>query len=190
MRESTRTILTAATVAAVIVLLLPVGAQAAGQLMTIVDPTSGAKAQVDGGKLRVGDGSGAMTVNGQVAARPALPASPFSISGDTTTSSEFVNLGSGRIAITDVVLSQSDDTPAAITVSVDLYHEGGDGDCTTTGPHIKAVLTDTWVPARETLAINLSTPVVGSGHPVCLVLTTFYEPAGTITSYTVTGYRT
>ena len=190
MRESTRTILTAATVATVIVLLLPVGAQAAGQLMTIVDADSATKAHVDGGKLRVGDGNGAMTVNGQVAARPALPASPFSISGDTTTGSEFVNLGRGRIAITDVVLSQGNDSGAAITVSVDLYREGGDGNCTTTGPHIKSVLTNTWVPAKETLAINLSTPVVGTGHPVCLVITTYYDPVGTVTSYTVTGYRT
>ena len=56
--------LSAATIA-----LIPVGAQAAGQLMTIVDADSSAKAHVEGGKLRVGDGSGAMTVNGALTAR-------------------------------------------------------------------------------------------------------------------------
>ena len=66
MRETTRTIMTAVTVATVMALLMPVGAQAAGQLMTIVDANSDAKAQVDSGKLRVGDGNGAMTVNGTV----------------------------------------------------------------------------------------------------------------------------
>jgi hypothetical protein len=46
----------------------PVAASAAGTLMTITDGSTNADAQVDVGKLRVGDGSGALTVDGTVTA--------------------------------------------------------------------------------------------------------------------------
>ena len=69
MRDTFRTILIAVVSAATIALLLPVGAQAAGQLMTIVDPQTNAKARVDAGELRVGDGDGALTVNGTIDTR-------------------------------------------------------------------------------------------------------------------------
>jgi len=59
------------SVALVVALLLammmaPVAATAAGTLVSIVDPSSGAKAHVSDGKLQVGDGSGALTINGNV----------------------------------------------------------------------------------------------------------------------------
>ena len=71
MRELTRTIVAAATVGVIISLLAPIGAQAAGDLVTLVDQDTDAKAQVEAGKLRVGDGRGAFTVNGQVRSLPA-----------------------------------------------------------------------------------------------------------------------
>src|SRR6266542_4193978 len=52
-------------------LLLPVGARATGQLVTLVDPSTSSKARVDAGKLRVGDGSGALSVDGRVGRYPA-----------------------------------------------------------------------------------------------------------------------
>jgi len=53
---------------------VPVGVRAAGNLVTIVDPsatTAAGGAKVAGGKLEVGDGSGALTVDGSV--RPLAP---------------------------------------------------------------------------------------------------------------------
>ena len=46
--------------------LAPAGAIAAGSLVTLVDATTGSRARVDSGKVRVGDGSGALTVDGTV----------------------------------------------------------------------------------------------------------------------------
>ena len=75
MRDLTRTVIAAVVAAATMSMLLPVGAAASEMLTTIVDPNSDAKAQVDAGKLRVGDGAGALTVNGTVGALP--PGRPF-----------------------------------------------------------------------------------------------------------------
>jgi len=52
--------------------LVPIGARATGQLVTVVDATTSTKAHVDAdGKLRVGDGSGRITVDGTVGSYPA-----------------------------------------------------------------------------------------------------------------------
>ena len=52
------------------VLLLPQGVDAAAPaLMRLVDGDGSSNAQVDGGKVRVGDGDGAMTVNGTVSVK-------------------------------------------------------------------------------------------------------------------------
>lgn len=54
--------------------LMPVAVNAAGTLMTIVDDNTNSTAQVDGGALRVGDGSGRMTVDGIVHTRDSWSA--------------------------------------------------------------------------------------------------------------------
>ncbi len=51
---------------AVAAVLVPVGVQAAGQLVTIVDDDTADAAQVEGGRLLVGDGGDALTVEGSV----------------------------------------------------------------------------------------------------------------------------
>ena len=189
MRETTRTILTAVTVATVMALLLPVGAQAAGQLMTIVDADTNARAQVEDGRLRVGDGNGAMTVNGAVAARPAPPAEPFSVVGTGFDTSGRFSLGSGTVAITDLVFTQRNDNDTAIAVSVWLVRDGGNGDCTDPGAFIKWVLRFSYLPADETTSVQLSTPVVATARPVCLMVQ-WDSDTGQLLSYTITGYRT
>ena len=192
MRETTRTILAAVSVAAVMALLLPVGAHAAGQLMTIVDADSSAKAQVEAGKLRVGDGDGAMTVDGAVGARPALPAEPFSVAGTLpgTNNDHFVSLGRGRIAITDVVISQSASSSSPTDFRFNLYRDGGNGDCTTLGAPIRGGFPNLAVPIDDTVVIHLSTPVVATARPLCLRITTYTPNEMKILSYTITGYRT
>jgi hypothetical protein len=62
-------------------MLLPVGAKAAGQLVTLTDSTTLSKARVDSGKLRVGDGSGPLTIDGQVATVASIPAKAFNTQG-------------------------------------------------------------------------------------------------------------
>jgi hypothetical protein len=58
-----------ALVAALLIgmMFAPVAARAAGTLVSIVDPSTGAKAHVTDGKLQIGDGSGPLTVNGNLA---------------------------------------------------------------------------------------------------------------------------
>ena len=46
------------------VALVPVAASGAGQLVTLVDNDTPSKAQIDGGRLRIGDGDGHVTVDG------------------------------------------------------------------------------------------------------------------------------
>ena len=68
MQRSARIVLQSVLTAALVALFVPVGALATSQLVTLVDP-DGTRAQVDGGELRVGDGAGALTVNGTVDTR-------------------------------------------------------------------------------------------------------------------------
>ena len=48
------------------VALVPVAASASGQLVTLVDQDTASKAQVDAGRLRIGDGAGALTIDGRL----------------------------------------------------------------------------------------------------------------------------
>jgi hypothetical protein len=61
------------------VAIAPMAADAAQSVSAfITDPVNQAsQARVDGGSLRVGDGSGGLTVDGTVAAQPVLPANVF-----------------------------------------------------------------------------------------------------------------
>ncbi len=52
------------------IVLAPIGAQAADKLISIVDDDSASVAQVDSGSLRIGDGSGPVTVDGSVRSAP------------------------------------------------------------------------------------------------------------------------
>ena len=62
------------------VLLLPQGVEAAAPaLMRLVDGDGSSKVQVDGGRIRVGDGDGPLTVNGKVSVNQ-----PVTVSGQTT----------------------------------------------------------------------------------------------------------
>src|SRR5688572_16394726 len=55
---------------AIAAILAPVGVRAAGSLFVLKDADSGQKAQIDNGKLRVGDGNGALNVAGEVGIDP------------------------------------------------------------------------------------------------------------------------
>ena len=130
-----------AATAVVMGLAAPLGAVAAGQLVTLVDDDTPTKAQVDtGGKLRVGDGAGSLTVNGSVNVTSS-PADPVSareapkVFGDTA--SVFLNAGAtgctnlelaaGRLArIESVVVSAGG--AAAPTAWLRVWGEPTEGD--------------------------------------------------------------
>jgi hypothetical protein len=80
----TRQLVAAGLVLIVALLLSPVGASAAGSLVSIVDGNGDSKAQVDAGKLRIGDSDGPLTVNGSVLVDGKVrvsnqPADPLSV---------------------------------------------------------------------------------------------------------------
>ena len=70
MQRSSRIVVQSVLIAALVALFVPVGARAASQLVTLVDQ-DGNKAQIDSAKLRIGDGAGALTVDGAVNTRAA-----------------------------------------------------------------------------------------------------------------------
>jgi hypothetical protein len=140
-------------------LLLPVGAKAAGQLVTLTDSTTSSKARVDSGKLRVGDGSGPLTIDGQVATAAAIPAKAFNkqagpvIHGPDPLATNY--------AITTLVVSNSKTVADCMTFS--------GPDASNLGPQAE-------VPPGGTVVMNFSQPwvmhhprVSGSGTMTCLL---------------------
>ncbi|GAA1941401.1 hypothetical protein [Nocardioides marmoribigeumensis] len=87
------------------VALAPAGAIAAATLMTISDPSNGSRARVDAGRLRVGDGTGALTVDGTTG--PAVPAKPFAVTAQIRATGPTGVLlasrkGASRLAVTAI----------------------------------------------------------------------------------------
>jgi len=69
-----------------VVVLAPAGVRAAGTLVTLVDPQTSSKAHVTDGKLEIGDGTGALTVNGGVRVTNTVGAPiPVTVGNDTFT---------------------------------------------------------------------------------------------------------
>ena len=73
---------------AAVVALLPLGVQAARQLVVIKDPETSSKARVTNGRLRVGDQSGPLTVDGAITPETetqilsSATSAPLSLSGN------------------------------------------------------------------------------------------------------------
>jgi hypothetical protein len=70
---------------AIIAILAPVSVIAATGMVKIQDGNGNSKAQVDGGRLRVGDGSGAITVNGTGNNGQVPVTGNVGVSGDVST---------------------------------------------------------------------------------------------------------
>jgi hypothetical protein len=108
------------------IVLTPVSVMAAtGQLVNITDPVKkSSSARVDGGKLRVGDGSGPMTVDGTVAAPMSLPNRPFharsGVNADFQTGVAVQRRGRNRLAITSVIATSSINADAGTRTRVQL----------------------------------------------------------------------
>ena len=109
-------------------LLLPVGARATGQLVTLVDPSTSSKARVDAGKLRVGDGSGPLSVDGRVGSYPA-PGVGKSVGGLVSGAGEKPIAGpfaaGVRLAITSLTLANFGSGPARADLTLPMSTSRG-----------------------------------------------------------------
>jgi hypothetical protein len=96
----------------VLVLLVPVGADAADKLFSLQDGNGPSIAQVDRGALRVGDGDGAITVDGEIESAPSLPENPLQASarlGNVHTIGLFSR--DTELAVTSIVISNLGNVP-------------------------------------------------------------------------------
>ena len=147
MNETLRTALVVLATASVTSVLLPVEAQAAGQLMTIVDPSSDSKARVDAGRLRVGDGLGPLSVDGSVSSVPAgrplqvwLAAGSSTGSADVDSSTEYTVPAGKEFVVTHISGTAVLPDGQAVTVLHLLTHEDAiaDGGLGITARHMLA----------------------------------------------------
>ena len=69
MKDNVRIALTVVATVALTSVMVPLGASAASNLVSLID-ADGDRARIENGKLRVGDGEGAMTVDGGVNTAP------------------------------------------------------------------------------------------------------------------------
>jgi hypothetical protein len=129
------------------VVLLPTGVQAVGQLMSIVDEDSDADlAQVDAGSLRVGDGSGALTVDGTVQAD--LPLGTSSLANGIPSNSRARITGpiaaGGRFAIGSLTLYGASTTASVV---LEVRHTVS-GNCSSSGTLLIARAVASIVPGQ------------------------------------------
>jgi hypothetical protein len=113
---TTRQLLGFVLAIAVVMALAPVVAEAAGQLVTIVDSTSTRQARVDtGGLLRVGDGGSSLTVDGQVGVAP-VPNQIQSAMGSELTAGLVAGpfTATQKVAITNFTVAGTASTTATV----------------------------------------------------------------------------
>jgi hypothetical protein len=137
--------------------MLPIGARAAGQLVTLVDPTTDSKARVDSGKLRVGDGSGALTVNGSVATTPQVPATGFNgfLDRDANRHLGTPDQAGTNYLITTMIVTNGD-TNRQTAVLVAYY--GVTKDCIDFTGDVHVYGPSVMVPPGESVVVNFSQP--------------------------------
>ena len=192
MRDSFRTILLGLTIGATMALLLPVGANAAGTLMTIVDPDSNSKAQVDAGRLRVGDGDGPLNVE----QRAGVHTGAFAEESSRSSVGWMLLVEAQRpqkIALTE--LSITGEGPAGSQhYRIEAWlREGTTGSCAQ--PNLtdftKVVLRRVAVPNNQTLTLDFSgTPLYVPRAPdtTCLGVVSVQAPTGSTSYVGATGY--
>jgi hypothetical protein len=158
------------------VVLVPVGAQAAQVVSAIItDPAGTNKAHVDAsGSLQVGDGSGALTIDGDVSvdgavsSQPTAPAEPFEDfsrllpNGQT---GEFIFgpvEADTKLAITSITVANHGPNDEEALVSSYAVHAL---DCESPGAGVD-FHADVVVPAGETIHLAYPQPLVVSVQPV------------------------
>lgn len=150
-------------------------AAATSSSVTISDPGHPhRKAHVSAtGRLLVGDGSGALTVDGAVAARPATPAQPWNpvnfvvVSGGTPRSELYSALVPTKLNLTSFTVATTGSSPGTVTLSVQVYvSDSGSGDCVNLsganfGAAERFLVT---VPVGQTTNVTYPTPLVYTAY--------------------------
>jgi hypothetical protein len=128
------------------------------------DPFSGTYARLDAsGRQLVGDGSGALSVDGTVGTRPLLPSKPWStgirktVDQATTRTTFYEGVGSNRLALTSATFASNTQVTAFIAVAVHTGSTSPGCDFSTgTWAFVESVVVI--VPAGDTVDLNWPTP--------------------------------
>ena len=189
--------------------LTPVGVMAAaGQLVTVKDPLTSSKARVDTGKLRVGDGSGPVTVDGNVTvggtvgARMAAPTNQLDTINDLTVHSGdtrrpmFAGVGSKRVALTSLIASAEGSTAGSVELLIVAYVRSNSpsGDCETLSGFGAAERFTVMVPVGQTVNLNFPSPLVWTQYAdaddyYCINIESFGGPTGYTAHVSAYGFR-
>lgn len=162
-------------VSAAVVLTPTVVYAATGSSVTITDPTHASrKAHVTvAGKLMVGDGSGALTVDGTVNARPVAPAHPWNpvnyivVTSGSPRNELYEATQPTKLNITSFTVAATGSSAGTVQLSVQVYvSDSSSGNCVTlTGASFGAaerfLVT---VPVGQTTNISYPTPLVYSAY--------------------------
>jgi hypothetical protein len=129
--------LTIIVVVVVIVVAFPLAAFAVtGSNVFVTDATSGAHAKVDGGgHVVVGDGVGALTVDGTVSGRPLSPSTPFQFNRDTSLGDN-IELGPSPLSTAINLTSLTISVPSGETADIQLlvfFQSGSATSCSLSG---------------------------------------------------------
>lgn len=121
-----------------------------------------------------------------VVSQPTLPATPFSV-GDQGTGVLTAALGSGTVALTDLVMSQENTAHERLNVIIQLFADAGDGTCATLGDKLKDILPYSYIPAADVTSLRFATPIVAQATTVCLRIS-MGSNAGLFFSYVASGF--
>jgi len=187
MRFTGRQITTMIVAVCVAIIAFPVGVYAAtGSLVNITDPVTKAnKARVDAsGRLKVGDGSGVLTVDGTVTSRPAPPTRAWHYAEEQAGPSDVaLPVTASTINITSLTVTASfDNVPFRIAV---LRMAGTATNCTGTIQSVQDLYLAQHLVIGAPLTVSFPTPLQArppSGQKLCL---TVFGPS---TSVSLSGY--
>jgi hypothetical protein len=178
-----------ASVAAAAV-LTPTAVYAAATIVQLSDPYSGSKARVFSGKVAVGDGSGALTVDGAVSSK--LPSGAFSTSvTGTDTTRAVLRVIPPNVGVVISSLTVAYYGGGTGDVQVTTFTPNSAGDCTGPGlqdlPRIRL-----YVPVGDTRNVNYAGGFIlpKSASSRCLIANTAAVGGGSLTAYiTTTGFQ-
>jgi hypothetical protein len=154
--------------------------------VAIQDPVSGAKASVDAtNHLKVGDGSGALTVDGTVASRPASPSKVWSAAGSATSGTYTILAGPSATGIEVTSLSAISTSDVQLWLRWEMIPNTATACPQNFGNGTNYQMD---LPSRVPLVATFPTPIQlrpGTGQKVCLIAA--QSGAGTI-SLNASGY--
>jgi hypothetical protein len=145
--------------------------------VAIQDPVTGARASVDATHhLQVGDGTGPLTVDGSLNARPSAPTLPFHFSEDTDSThfTAWIGPSSVQIDLTNLTIALKAGTGTGADIF--MYEFGATPDGTacdlTNGGFLSTVYHIPNVSNAAPVVMSFPTPLVvkpAPGHKICLV---------------------